>query len=125
MKINFYNLISIIFGLFMLKAGLNKFFEFMPFKGELAPEFIAQMQAMERICWLLPLVGLAEIIGGILIPFPKTRAIGALVILPIIVGIDCLNFSAQPSAIIESVIFTSVLFYILWKNRKKYLELLD
>ncbi len=109
----------------MLIAGLNKFFEFMPFKGELTPEFISQMQAMERICWLLPLVGLTEIIGGILIAFLKTRAIGALVILPIIVGIDCLNFSAQPSAIIESIIFSSVLFYILWKNRKKYMELLD
>lgn len=37
--------------------------------------------------WLLPLVAMVEIIGGLLIAFPKTRALGAIVLFPILVGI--------------------------------------
>lgn len=33
------------------------------------------------ISWLMPLVGLFEIIGGVLVIFSKTRVLGAIVIL--------------------------------------------
>jgi uncharacterized membrane protein YphA (DoxX/SURF4 family) len=43
--------------------------------------------AFGEISWLMPLVGIVEVIGGLLFIFPKTRALGAIVILPVMVGI--------------------------------------
>ena len=40
-----------------------------------------------EIGWLLPLVAVVEITGGLLVIFPKTRALGAIIILPVMVGI--------------------------------------
>jgi len=43
--------------------------------------------AFVEIGWLLPLVGTMEIIGGLLLIFTRTRAFGAIVILPVLTGI--------------------------------------
>jgi hypothetical protein len=40
-----------------------------------------------EIGWLMPLVGAFEVVGGVLFMITKTRALGAIVILPIMVGI--------------------------------------
>lgn len=76
----------ILFALMMVNAGLNKFFNYMPMP-ELSQEIMEVMGAFMTVKWLLPLVAIVEIIGGVLIAIPKTRALGALIILPVMIGI--------------------------------------
>lgn len=70
--------VSILAGLMLLNSGLNKLFQYMPMP-ELTPEQLRLFGAMATITWLMPLVGIAEAIGGALMVIPKTRLIGALI----------------------------------------------
>ncbi|WP_144080081.1 hypothetical protein [Flectobacillus major] len=52
---------------------------------------VKAFSAFIEIGWLMLLVGLAEIIGGQLIIIPRTRALEALIIFPVMVGIFLTN----------------------------------
>lgn len=86
MKNKMLTVLCILFGLLMLNSGLNKFFNYMPMP-ETSEEMRQIMGAFMTIKWIFPLVAVVEIIGGALIAIPKTRALGALVILPVMAGI--------------------------------------
>jgi len=75
-----------ILGLLMLVFGLNKFLGFIAV--ELPSDPIAQqfMGAMFS-SYLYAAVGVAEILGGLLLILPKTRFTGWLILLPIIFNI--------------------------------------
>ena len=76
--------LSALMGLMMINSGLNKFLNFMPMP-EMPKEAGALMMAFAESGWLLPLIALAEIVGGILFIAPKFRALGAIVLLPVTV----------------------------------------
>lgn len=118
-------IISLLFGLMFINAGLNKFLNYMPMEKP-TPEQMELFAAFDKIFWLLPLVGAVEILGGLLFIFPKTRALGAIVILPVMVGIVIHNFTMDKSPIGMSI--AGVLFLInLWMiidNKEKYRALL-
>ncbi|MFD2037495.1 DoxX family membrane protein, partial [Belliella marina] len=75
MKNKILTVLCVLFGLMMLNAGLNKFFNYMPMP-EMSEEMMQVMGALVAIKWIFPLVAIIEIIGGILIAIPKTRALG-------------------------------------------------
>lgn len=89
---------------------------------EPTPEQMKLFAAFEEISWLMPLVGVVEIIGGLLCIFPKTRALGAIVILPVMVGIVLHIFTIDKST--SGMSIAGVLFLInLWMiidNKEKY-----
>ena len=118
-------IISLLFGLMFINAGLNKFLNYMPMEKP-TPEQMELFAAFDKIFWLLPLVGAVEIIGGLLFILQKTRALGAIVILPVMVGIVIHNFTMDKSAMGMSI--AGVLFLInLWMiidNKEKYRALL-
>ncbi|MDC8025614.1 hypothetical protein NBY09_05450 [Elizabethkingia anophelis] len=77
-----------------------------------------------EIGWLLPLVAVVEITGGLLVIFPKTRALGAIIILPVMVGIVLHNLKdttglpiAAPLALIN--------LWMLIDNSNKYKNLIS
>lgn len=108
-----------LFGLMFLNAGLDKLFHYMP-KPELDPENLKAFEAFIALVWLMPFVGVIEILGGLLFIFPKTRALGAIVILPITVGVVLHNVVFMP----EGLAIAGPLFLInLWMisdNWEKY-----
>lgn len=112
-------IICLIFGLMFINAGLNKFLNYMPME-EMTTEQMKIMQAFIEITWLMPLVGAIEIIGGILFILPKTRALGAIVILPVMVGILCHNITFEPSGIIIALPFFLINILVIVDNWKKY-----
>ncbi|MGD1320272.1 DoxX family membrane protein [Chryseobacterium sp. 2R14A] len=118
-------IICLIFGLMFINAGLNKLFNYMPMP-EQTPEEMKIFEAFNQLHWLLPLVGVVEAIGGLLFIFPKTRALGAIVILPVMVGIILHVFTIDKSTMGMSI--AGVLFLInIWiiiDNKEKYKALL-
>lgn len=117
--------VSILFGLLFINSGLNKFFNYMPVPEDMPEEIMKVMGAMMQIEFLMPLVAVAEIIGGILIIPAKTRALGAIIIFPIMIGIIFTHFMYEPSGIPLVIILTLVLLWILFENRKKYAALVS
>ncbi|MFP5041296.1 DoxX family protein [Parasediminibacterium sp. JCM 36343] len=115
---------ALLFGLMFINAGLNKFFNYMPMPSNLPPKMIKAMAAFMEIGWLMPLIGAAEIIGGGLIILPKTRALGALIIFPVMVGIVLTNIVQDTSGLPIALVFSIILIWIMIENRAKYLPLL-
>ena len=92
---------------------------------ELPEETKKVFAALMVIPWILPLVGVIEFIGGLLAIFPKTRTLGAMVLLPVMVGILAQNFTVDPSGagIGISVVLLIILLWILFDNAHKLKEI--
>ena len=125
MKNKIFNILSILFALMMINSGLNKFFNYIPIPADLPAEVIKDNAALMEIVWLMPLIASVEIIGGLLIVFTKTRAIGALMILPIMTGILLVHTTVSPAELPIALVFTAILAWILFEYRHRYLQLLN
>lgn len=124
MKKKILNVLSVIFGLLLLNGGLSKFFNYMPVPEDLPQPLINDNIAFMEIEWLMPLVGFAEILGGILILFQKTRALGALVVFPVMVGVLLTHIFVAPSGLPIVFVIWAILGWIIFDNRSKYMHLL-
>ena len=119
-------IVCLLFGLMFINAGLNKFFNYMPVPKDMPEDAMKMFGGMMQIPWLMPLIGAAEILGGLLIIFPKTRAVGALIILPVMVGILLTTFSIQPvtlQGLAIPLVLAVILIWVLLENRSKYMAL--
>lgn len=125
MKNKVLNVVSALFGLLLLNGGLNKFLNYMPVPADLPEELIKDSMAIMEISWLMPLVGFAEIVGGMMILFPKTRALGALIVFPVMVGVLLVHLTVAPEGLPIAIVIWIILSWIIWENRKKYIALLN
>ncbi len=114
-------ILCLLFGLMFINAGLDKFLHYMPMQA-LTADQSKLFAAFGEIGWLMPLIGAVEVIGGLLFIFPKTRALGAIVILAVMVGILLHNVCRAPSWVgigISAVLFLINLWIII-DNKEKY-----
>ena len=116
--------VSLLFGLMMINAGLNKFFNYLPMPADMPQNLMKVMNAFTEIGWFIPLTGFVEVVGGILFILPKTRALAAFMMLPIIVGILLTNTVTDTSGLPIALVFVAVELWVLFENRDKYLGLL-
>lgn len=112
--------LALLFGLLFINAGLDKFLHYMPMPADLPEKMMKAMAAFMEIGWLMPLVGFAELLGGILIIFPKTRALGALVLFPIMIGIVLTNIVQDSTGLPFAAVLSIILLWIMFENREKY-----
>ena len=124
MKNKALNVLSALLALLLINSGLNKFLNYMPVPEDLPEQLMNDSMALMEIEWLMPLVGLAEIVGGILIIFPKTRALGALVLFPVMVGILLTHIFVAPEGLVIAVALWAILIWIIYENRGKYMNLM-
>ena len=117
--------ISILFGLIFINSGLNKFLNYMPMPENLPEKMMKLMNAFQEIGWLMPLVALVEITGGILIMVPKLRALGAIIIFPIIIGILMTHIINEPSGLPMAIVLLAINLWVIFENRKKYLPMIQ
>lgn len=113
----------LLFGLMFINAGLNKFLNYMPVPKDMPPNAMAMFGAIMQIKWLMPLIGIAEIIGGILVIIPRFRALGAVIIFPVMVGI-LLTVISLSSGLPMVLVLWAVLIWMLFENREKYFHMI-
>jgi len=124
MKNKILTVLCILFGLMMVNSGLNKFFNYMPMP-EMSEEMMQIMGGFMTIKWILPLVAIVEIIGGILIAIPKTRALGAIVILPVMVGIFVHHLVLDMSTIGIVLVLLAINIWAIVDNWNKYKPMIE
>ena len=115
--------VCLLFGLMFINAGLNKFFNYMPPPDDMPENLQRAMGAFMVITWLMPLVGLVEVIGGVLIIIPKVRALGAIIILPVMIGILLTNITVAPSGLPIALTLFAINLWVIFDNREKYLPM--
>jgi len=116
--------VNLLFGLVFINAGLNKFFNYMPVPEDLPEKLIVMSTAMTEIGWLMPLIAVAEITGGILFISEKFRALGAVVIFPVMLGIILTHITVAPSGLPLALVLFAILIWAMYENRQKYLQLI-
>jgi uncharacterized membrane protein YphA (DoxX/SURF4 family) len=117
--------LCVLAGLMFINAGLNKFFQYMPMPKDMPDKMVKVMMAFGEIGWLMPLVGTFEVIGGVLLIIPRTRALGAVVLVPILTGILLSNISMSPSGLPIVFALIAILAWVIIDNRAKYLTMLQ
>jgi putative oxidoreductase len=114
---------SLLFGLMFINSGLNKIFQYMPMPKDMPENMMKVVEAFGAIVWLMPLIAVVEIIGGVLVIIPKYRALGAIMIFPIMIGILMTHIFNAPSGLPIALILLAVLAWIMIENRAKYASL--
>jgi uncharacterized membrane protein YphA (DoxX/SURF4 family) len=117
--------LCLLAGLMFINAGLNKFFNYMPMPKDMPDKMVKVGMAFAEIGWLMPLVGTFEVIGGLLLIIPKTRALGAIVLVPILTGILLANISMAPSGLPIVFALIAILLWVIIENRAKYLPMIQ
>jgi uncharacterized membrane protein YphA (DoxX/SURF4 family) len=113
--------LCLLSGLMFINAGLNKFFNYMPAPKDMPEKMLKMGTAFAEIGWVMPLTGTMEIIGGLLLIIPRTRALGAIILVPILTGIVLANINVAPSALPIAFALVAVLLWVIIDNRQKYL----
>ena len=124
MQTKILNILSIIFALLLINGGLDKFFHYMPIPPDLPEALIKDNEAIMEIAWLLPLVGLTELISGLLVIFKRTRALGILVNIPVMTGVLLTHITVAPSGLPIALVIWAIILWNIWENRSKYLSLI-
>jgi uncharacterized membrane protein YphA (DoxX/SURF4 family) len=117
--------LCLLAGLMFINAGLNKFFNYMPMPKDMPDKMVKVGMAFAEIGWLMPLVGTFEVIGGLLLIIPRTRAFGAIVLVPILTGILLANMSMAPSGLPIVFALIAVLLWVIIENRARYLPMIQ
>lgn len=117
-------IIYLLFGLMFINAGLNKFLNYMPVPEDMPENMIKLMTAFMEIGWLMPLVAVVEIVGGILFITNKFRALGAIIILPVMVGIVLTHIINAPSGLPIAIALLAINIWVIIENRAKYLPMI-
>jgi uncharacterized membrane protein YphA (DoxX/SURF4 family) len=115
---------SLLFGLMFINAGLNKFLNYIPAPENMPEKMAKASAAFAEIGWLMPLVGFAEILGGILFIIPKTRALGAIVIFPVMIGVLLTNTITEPSGAPIALILLAINLWVIVENRTRYFPMI-
>jgi uncharacterized membrane protein YphA (DoxX/SURF4 family) len=115
--------VSLLFGLMFINAGLNKFFNYLPVPEDMPEQAVKMFTAMMEISWLMPLLAAFEIIGGVLFIIPRFRALGAVIIAPIMTGILAHHFTLNMGLPIP-LIMAAILVWVIVENWHKYLPMI-
>ena len=116
--------VSLLFGLLFINSGLNKFFNYMPMPKDMPEHMMKLMGAIKDIGWLFPLVAVAEIVGGALFITNKFRALGAIIIFPVLIGILLTHILFAPSGLPLALVLLGIELWVIIENREKYLPMI-
>ena len=124
MKTKIHIILCLLAGLMFINAGLDKFFHYIPVPKEMPEKMVKASMAFAEIGWLMPLVGTIEIIGGLLLIFNRTRALGAIVILPVLTGILLASINMAPSGLPIVFALIAIIFWVIIDNKERYLPII-
>lgn len=117
--------VSILFGMMFINSGLNKFFNYMPMPKDMPENMMKVISAFMEIGWLMPLIAVAEIAGGLLFITNKYRALGAIIIFPIMIGILLTHIIVAPSGLPVALVLLAIEIWVIIENREKYLPMIE
>lgn len=111
-------IVTLFLALSMFLFGLNKFLNFIPMPPKTA-EQMQLMNAFAQLAWIMPLVAVTEIVSSILLVVKPTRALGALVLLPVMVGIIVHHLTFDPATLVFPLILFVANIWIILSERTR------
>ncbi len=125
MKQKIWFVIRLLFGLMFINSGLNKLFNYLPVPDDLPADLVRVSAAMAEIAWLMPLVAVVEIAGGLLFIFKRTEALGAIIIFPVMTGILFTHLFYMKAGLPMVILLLAINLFSIICNRRKYLHMVQ
>jgi len=116
--------LRILLGLFVLVFGLNKFFNFIPFDGDMTDDAMGYMGALTNTKTII-LVALVEIIAGLALIFNKFGALMALILMSVSVNAVLFHAFLAPDSIAGAIILLVLNVLVLIGYKDKYAALVN
>ena len=92
----------------------------MPMPEDMPESLTKLIAALTEIGWLLPLVGGVEVVAGLLFMIPKYRALGAIMMFPIMIGIMLTHTITDTSGLPVAAVLFAINLWVIYENREKY-----
>jgi putative oxidoreductase len=86
-------------------------------------DVVNMLIGMMQISWVLPLIAAAEIAGRALFPIRKFRALGVILLSPILAGILLIHLTVLPSGLPMVIVFMGIYIWVVAENREKCFSL--
>ena len=115
--------LRIVFGLFLITFGLNKFFHFMPMgeMGEAAGNFFGALMSTKT----LMLVAIVEIAAGLSLLLNKYAALMMLILMSISINAVLFHATLEPGLIPGAIVLLVLNVVMLYAYKDKYKDLLN
>ena len=108
----------IALGLMLVLFGANKFLNFMPMP-EPAPEVFAAFGALMTLKFILPTVGIIEVLVGASLLSNKFTSVALLVLVPISYSIVAFHLAFDPAGV-GGAAFVAILNVVLLLSKKEH-----
>ena len=118
-------ILSILFSLTFINSGLNKFLNFIPQPANMSEDLTYLISSLNNIGWVIPLLGIIEVLAGLLFMIPKYRALGAIMMFPVMVGIMLTHTFTDTSGLPVALVLFSINAWVLVENKEKYLPMIQ
>ena len=112
-------IVRIILAAFLITLGLNGFFNLLPYP-EMNDSAYAFMGAINSAKFIFPLIGLIEVITGVLLLAKKAIPFSLIMVFPILINAMIFHLSLNP----EGMLFATICFvcniFSLYTYRENY-----
>ncbi|WP_299159231.1 DoxX protein [uncultured Tenacibaculum sp.] len=112
----------IFLGIFLLFFGLNGFFHFLP-QPEMSAEAGTFLEALASSGYIFPIVGLLEVVVGLLLIVNKFTALALVVIFPILINAFLFHVFLDIPGIGGALIALSLNLFLLIGYKENYKEI--
>lgn len=109
--------IRVLLGVALITFGLDKFFQFVPHGHEMTEELIRAYNGLLANEFIMPTVGIVEIISGVLLVSGRYLLVAFAAMIPITYSILGFHISADIHGIIPGLIVALFLGYLIWYRR--------
>ncbi len=115
--------LRIVFGLFLVTFGLNKFLDFMPpmEMGEAAGAYFGALMSTKTMM----LVAIVEILAGLSLLLNKYAALMMLILMSVSVNAVLFHATLEPSTIPPALVLLVLNIVMLFAYKDKYKDLLN
>lgn len=116
------NILSVIYGLFLLIFGLNGFLNFFPLP-EMTEEAGTFAGSLAQTGYIFPIVGALQIIVGVLLIVNKFSPLTLIVIFPIMLNAFLLHLFLDPAGMAGSLVAIILNVFLFIAHRESYKNL--
>jgi hypothetical protein len=109
--------LQIFLAIILIVFGANKFFNFIPME---APPEGSFMDALIKTGYMMPLIGLSELIPGLLLLINKWKGLALVWLVPISINIVLFHLKFDTSTIALSAIVAILNGYLMYVNWHKF-----
>lgn len=116
-------IVRILLGLMMLVFGLNKFLQFIPFPA-MANEASEFMGALMKTGYIMPIVGIVEIVAGASLLLNKYTSLLLVILFPVLLNAFLFHLFLDIKGIGGALFAIGMNVFLIFASKNRYSELL-